>query len=58
MDNLTVIISAAREYYDRDIPIPVDLYMELQMEGLCPEQLEEMFEAGIPTEEIVFHYYE
>lgn len=58
MDNIFVLVMSAREYFDRNLPIPVDLYMELNMEGLCPEQLEEMFERNLDTEDIVYAYYE
>ena len=58
MDDLFVLVMAAREYYDRDMPIPVDLYMDLNTSGVCPEQLEEMFAEGIDTEDIVYNYYE
>ena len=58
MDNLTVLIMAAREYFEADKPIPLDLYMELTQEGVLPEDLEEDFMDGISTEDIVFSYYD
>lgn len=58
MDDTFVLVMAAREYYDRELPIPVDMYIELNKAGICPEQLEEMFADGIETEDIVYNYYE
>lgn len=58
MDNVMVLVMAAREYYDQDLPFPVDLYMELSREGVEPEQLEKLFEAGVTTEDIVYSYYD
>lgn len=56
--DVMVLVMAAKEYYDRNLPIPVDLYMELNYAGLCPEQLEDMFEQDTDLEDIVYAYYE
>lgn len=56
--DLLLLIMTARKYYELDQPLPVDTYMELSQEGLCPEQLEEMFEDGLDDEDITYHYYE
>lgn len=58
MDDLFVLVMTAREYFDRDIPLPLDTYIELNKAGVSPEQLEDMFEEGLATEDIVYNYYE
>lgn len=57
MDNLYVLIAVVREYLDQDQELPVDLYMELNKEGIKPEQLVHLINSGISDEDIVSSYY-
>lgn len=56
--DILLLVMTARKYWEGDQPLPVDTYMEMSREGLCPAQLEEMFESGLDDEDITYHYYE
>lgn len=51
--SLPVLLQVCIEYLEKDLPIPVDTYMEMQSAGIDADQIEQMLEDGMTYEEIL-----